>query len=82
MSPIEALRLERTTWSQVEFATFCGIPLATYRRWIGGQTEAKLTVPQLKKVCKELDIKSVDDLPDDFGPVRSQPDPSPGDSEE
>jgi hypothetical protein len=45
----------------------CGIPPATYYRWITGKTEAKLTIPQMKKLCSLLNIK-LEDLPDDFGP--------------
>ncbi|MFM2065011.1 MAG: hypothetical protein RLZZ507_4682 [Cyanobacteriota bacterium] len=66
-SPLDALRIERTTLNQDEFAMKCGIPRATYYRWISGRTEARLTVPQMKSICRELKI-SLDELPDDFGP--------------
>lgn len=68
-SQLEALRIERTTLSQDELAVYCGIPRATYQRWISGKTEAKLSIPQLKKLCKELGIERIDELPDDFGSV-------------
>lgn len=68
-SPLETLRIERTSLNQDEFAYRCGIPRATYRRWITGSTEAKLTISQFKKLCRELGINNPDDLPDDFGPT-------------
>ena len=65
-SPLEALRIERTTLTQDELAVHCGIPRSTYQRWIAGKTEAKLSVPQLKKLCQLLGIERIDELPDDF----------------
>ncbi|TAE58856.1 MAG: XRE family transcriptional regulator [Nostocales cyanobacterium] len=67
-SPLDALRIERTQLTQDEFAMKCGIPRTTYLRWISGRTEARPTLVQLKKICKELNIKTIDELPDDFGP--------------
>lgn len=67
-SILETLRIERTQLSQDELASKCGIPRATYMRWISGRTEARPTLPQLKKLCKELGINHIDELPDDFGP--------------
>ncbi len=67
-SPWEALRIERTTLSQDELAMYSGIPRATYQRWIAGKTEAKLSIPQLKKLCQLLGIERLDELPDDFSP--------------
>ncbi|MEH2214272.1 helix-turn-helix transcriptional regulator [Nostoc sp.] len=67
-SPLETLRLERTHLNQDELAMRCGIPRATYQRWISGRTEARLTVMQFKKLCKELSIDKIEDLPDEFGP--------------
>ena len=65
---METLRLERTHLNQDELAMRCGIPRATYQRWISGRTEARLTVMQFKKLCKELSIDKIEDLPDEFGP--------------
>jgi transcriptional regulator with XRE-family HTH domain len=65
-SPLEALRIERTTLSQDELAVYCGIPRATYQRSIAGKTEAKLSIPQLKKLCQLLGIERIDELPDDL----------------
>jgi transcriptional regulator with XRE-family HTH domain len=71
-SPLDALRIERTSLTQDEFAMKCGIPRTTYLRWISGRTEARPTIPQLKKLCHELRIDKVSDLPDDFGPSSHQ----------
>ncbi len=65
-SPLEALRIERTNLNQDELALLCGIPRSTYQRWIAGKTEAKLSIPQLKKLCQLLGIERIDELPDDF----------------
>lgn len=66
LSPIEALRLERTQLTQDELAVRCGIPRSTYQRWIAGKTEAKLSLPQMKALCRELGIERVEDMPDHF----------------
>lgn len=66
-SPLENLRIERTTLSQTEFAVRCGIPLRTYQRWISGETEARPTPRQWKAIMSLLRI-SVDEVPNDFGP--------------
>ena len=71
-SPLDTLRIERTQLTQDEFAMRCGIPRATYQRWISGRSEARLTMSQLKRVCRELKIERVDELPDDFGPPNKQ----------
>lgn len=70
-SALETLRIERTSYTQEEFAKRCGIPLRTYMRWISGKTEAKLTIDQIKAVCKELDILKVEDIPNSFAPQKS-----------
>ena len=67
-SPWEALRIERTTLTQDELAMYSGIPRSTYQRWLAGKTEAKLSIPQLKKLCQLLGIERIDELPDDFSP--------------
>ncbi|HLP89248.1 MAG TPA: helix-turn-helix transcriptional regulator [Nostocaceae cyanobacterium] len=69
-SPLEALRIERTNLNQDEFAVRCGIPRATYQRWVSGKTEARVTIGQLKKICHELNIERIDELPDDFSPPK------------
>ena len=67
-SALETLRIERTTYTQEEFAKRCKIPHRTYMRWISGKTEAKLTVHQIKALCKELNILKVEDIPNSFAP--------------
>ncbi len=67
-SPLDNLRIERTEYSQEEFAQRCGIPLRTYMRWISGETKAKLTPSQVKAICRELNI-TVEEIPDDFSKV-------------
>ena len=62
----ETLRIDRTELNQDQFAMKCGIPRATYQRWITGKTEARLTLSQVKKLCLELSIKDVQELPDNF----------------
>jgi DNA-binding transcriptional regulator YiaG len=65
-SPIEALRIERTNLSQIEFVVHCGIPLRTYQRWINGDTEAKLSPRQWKALMQILNLPP-EEVPDDFG---------------
>ena len=65
---METLRIERTELTQDELAMRCGIPRATYQRWIAGKTEPRLTLNQLKKLCQALKIERIDELPDDFRP--------------
>ena len=71
-SPLEALRIERTPYSQKEFAERCGIDLRTYMRWISGKTKAKLTPSQVKAICRELKITAFE-IPDDFSKISSNP---------
>ncbi len=64
-SPLDTLRIEKTNYSQEEFAKRCGISLRTYMRWISGDTPARLTPAQTKAICRELNI-TVEEIPDDF----------------
>ena len=66
LSPIEVLRLERTQLTQDELAFRCGIPRSTYQRWMAGRTEAKLSLSQLKALCRELGIERVEEIPEYF----------------
>lgn len=66
-SPLETLRIDRTHYTQEQFAVMCGIPLRTYQRWISGETEARPTPRQWKAMMRLLNIKSLDEIPDDFG---------------
>ena len=65
-SVVEALRIQRTSLNQKDFAKACGIPVKTYQRWVSGETEARPTLTQLKAVCRNLMIEKVEELPDDF----------------
>ena len=66
LSMFEALIAERTDYNLTEFLKVVGIPHKTWRRWVTGETTAKLTLPQIKAICKTLKFNSVDELPDDF----------------
>lgn len=65
-SMFEALISERTEYNLMEFLKIVGIPHKTWRRWVTGETTAKLTLPQIKAICKTLKFQSIDELPDDF----------------
>lgn len=67
-SPVEALRIQRTNLTQDEFASRCGIPRTTYHRWISGATEARLTFAQVKALCRELGITTIEEIPSEFSP--------------
>jgi transcriptional regulator with XRE-family HTH domain len=64
-SSLRQLR-ERLGLTQEELSRRCNIPLRTYQRWESGETMARPTIPQIKALCRELNIP-VEDLPDDFG---------------
>lgn len=70
-SILELLRLQKTNLTQNEFCVRCGIPLATYQRWIRGDGPARPTISQLKALAELLEIEKIKDLPDDFGNQRS-----------
>ena len=38
-------------------------------RWESGEDEPELTIPQIKALCRALDVR-VENLPDDFGPPK------------
>ena len=63
---LEKLRLERTNLNLRDFLKAVGIPDKTYRRWLAGDTTAKLTVAQFKALYKVLKFDSIDEIPDDF----------------
>lgn len=63
---LEQLRIERTKLNLRDFLKAVGIADKTYRRWIAGDTTAKLTVSQFKALYKTLNFKSIDEIPDDF----------------
>ncbi len=72
-SPLERLR-ECVGLTQEELCRRCGIPLRTYARWVAGDGISRPTIPQIKALCRELGI-SIEELPDDFGPLERSPNP-------
>jgi transcriptional regulator with XRE-family HTH domain len=66
-SALKQLR-DRLGLTQEELSRRCGIPLRTYVRWETGEATPRPTIRQVKALCRELKI-SIDELPDDFGPV-------------
>lgn len=64
-SPLKKLR-EEAGLSQQELASSIGVGVTTVSRWERGVSEAMLTVPQMKALCKLLG-KSIEELPDEFG---------------
>lgn len=66
-SILELLRLKKTTLTQDEFCSKCGIPRTTYQRWVRGDGPARPTIPQLKAIAEILGIEKIKELPDDFG---------------
>jgi len=64
---IEVLRLTRTSLEQEAFIRECGFVRATYFRWLRG-SEAKLTLKQIKKLARVLNIEKIAELPDDLSP--------------
>jgi transcriptional regulator with XRE-family HTH domain len=67
-SPLKKLR-EEAGLSQQELASSIGVGVTTVSRWERGVSEAMLTVPQMKALCKLLG-KSIEELPDEFGTKR------------
>lgn len=58
---------EKAGLTQEELARRCGIPLRTYQRWESGESPARPNIPQIKALCRELQIP-IEELPDEFGP--------------
>ena len=65
-SALRQLR-NRIGLTQEELSRRCGIPLRTYVRWETGDATPRPTIPQVKALCRELQI-AIEDLPDEFGP--------------
>ena len=64
--PLSLKRLrERVGLSQDELARCIGVTSKTVSNWERGISLASLTVPQLKALCKALQV-SLEELPDDF----------------
>lgn len=75
-SPLKALRSE-LDMSQEEFGRSIGTTARTISRWEAGDTVPTFTVAQMKALDKLLKSKgrTIQDLPDDFGPRGRLPQP-------
>jgi DNA-binding XRE family transcriptional regulator len=67
-SPLKQMR-QRVGLTQAELARRIGVSDRAVRAWEKGEYPPMLTIPQIRALCKELQI-SFEDLPDDFGPVK------------
>ena len=64
-SALKKLR-ERVGLSQEALARLIGVTSKTVSNWERGSNPASLTVPQMKALCRALDV-TLDELPDRFG---------------
>lgn len=64
-SKFVALRLEAGL-TQKQIADELGVSEQTVRNWEQGKHLPRLTIPQVKKLCRLIG-KSLDEIPDDFG---------------
>ncbi len=71
-SPLKKLR-EEAGLSQQALSHRIGVAVTTISRWERGESVAMLTVPQMKALCKVFG-KSVEELPDEFGPPKRSAD--------
>lgn len=55
----------RADVTQEEVSKALGVTDHTYRNWVKGRAEAKLTIRQVKALCEVLNCE-LKDLPDDF----------------
>ncbi len=70
-SPLKKRR-EELDLTQRDVAGVVDVSVQTVSNWETGRyKEAKLTLPQVKALCRVLQW-SIDDLPDDLAPPRSQ----------
>ena len=70
-SPLKRLREEAGLSQQALSHKIC-VAVTTISRWERGVSVAMLTVPQMKALCKVLG-KSIEELPDEVGPVKGLP---------
>lgn len=73
-SPLKQLR-DQLGMSQEDFGRAIGISVRTVSRWESGTNVPSFTLPQLKALDTLLrgNGKTVQDLPDDFGPQPKKP---------
>lgn len=65
-SPLMLLR-KRAGLNQQELARLLGVSRTTIMRWETGRATPKLSLIQVKALCRSLDV-TVEDLPDNFAP--------------
>ena len=58
---------QRVRLTQAELARRIGVSDRAIRAWEKGEYPPTLTVPQIRALCRELQI-TFDELPDEFGP--------------
>ncbi|MEO1300163.1 MAG: helix-turn-helix transcriptional regulator [Cyanobacteria bacterium J06636_16] len=66
-SPLKQMR-QRVGLTQAELARRIGVSDRAVRAWEKGEYSPTLTIPQIRALCKELQIK-FEELPDEFGPT-------------
>jgi putative transcriptional regulator len=66
-SPLRKRRRELDL-TQEELASAIGVDATTIRNWEAGRNPPKLKVSTLKALCKTMGWRSIDDIPDYFGP--------------
>jgi putative transcriptional regulator len=59
---------QRVGLTQAELARRIGVSDRAVRAWEKGEYPPTLTIPQIRSLCKELQI-TFEDLPDEFGPT-------------
>ena len=70
-SPLKSRR-DQLGLTQRDVAVAVNVSVQTVSNWETGRyREAKLTLPQVKALCRVLQW-TIDDLPDDLAPSRSQ----------
>jgi DNA-binding transcriptional regulator YiaG len=55
--------------TQKDIATELGVTEQTVRNWEHGRSVPKLTIPQVKLLCKLLQ-RSLEEMPDSFGDIK------------
>ncbi|NJO39686.1 MAG: helix-turn-helix transcriptional regulator [Cyanobacteria bacterium CRU_2_1] len=69
-SELKKLR-EQAGLSQEALARLIGVTSKTVSNWERGISPATMTVPQIKALCQALGV-TLDELPDHFGPVKTE----------